>query len=291
MDRRKLQSARFAAREARRAWDAAIDVWEEFEERGLDYSREFVHGPALLRALGPVEGLSVLDVGCGQGRFTRTLAERGARVTAIDWSGPMLAAARRRERHDGLGIRYLRMDARSIGTRWKRPTFDRIVACMSLMDMPGLSTVLRGVRRALRSDGRLVFSISHPMNTAAVGWERASDRNTGAMRIDRYFIERVGVTEWRMARLRRPFDTLHWHRTLESWFGLLEDARFSVDRLMEPRATAAQRRANELLRGASTFPFFLVLGCSPTSPSAVTVGPKTHGPRSTVARAARPSQS
>jgi len=37
--------------------------------------------PALLELLGPVSGMRVLDVACGQGRITRELARQGTDVT------------------------------------------------------------------------------------------------------------------------------------------------------------------------------------------------------------------
>jgi 2-polyprenyl-3-methyl-5-hydroxy-6-metoxy-1,4-benzoquinol methylase len=255
MPPRTLRDPRAAAREALRSWERSADVWDDFEERGLDFSRDVVHGPALLGALGTVRGLRVLDVGCGQGRFTRELARAGASVTAVDWSGGMIRRARAHELRSPLGISYMKRDARTIGSLGRPGTFDRVVGCMSFMDMPGLPRVLRGAHRLLAQDGRLVFSVSHPMNTSAIAWDR------GEMRIGPYFGERVGVTEWRMRRLSRPFDTIYWHRTFEAWFDLLRRTGFEVDILSEPRPSRAAQRAEPRLRGSARFPFFLVLGC------------------------------
>jgi SAM-dependent methyltransferase len=44
--------------------------------------------------VGAVDGLSVLDVGCGTGRHSIQLKEAGAKVTAIDFSERMLDRAR-----------------------------------------------------------------------------------------------------------------------------------------------------------------------------------------------------
>jgi 2-polyprenyl-3-methyl-5-hydroxy-6-metoxy-1,4-benzoquinol methylase len=265
--RPKLNDPAYAARQARLAWERALEAWERFQERGLDYSRDLVHGPALLRAIGEVRGLRVLDVGCGQGRFTRELARAGARVTGIDWSNGMIRLARAHERDAPLGIRYRQLDARQIRGSWPSGSFDRVVGCMSFMDMPGLPRVLAGAHRLLTAEGRLVFSVSHPLNTSAVGWERPAAPVRGPMGVEKYFAERVGVTEWRMKRLDRPFDTLYWHRTFESWFALLKRAGFRVDGLTEPRATPAQARSNPLLRGTRAFPFFLVIDCSKLPPA------------------------
>jgi len=47
-------------------------------------------------------GTSVLDVGCGVGRWSRKLASRGARVTGIDLSPTMIAQAKRRAAAQGV---------------------------------------------------------------------------------------------------------------------------------------------------------------------------------------------
>ena len=44
--------------------------------------------------VGDVGGLEILDVGCGTGRHSLRLAERGAQVHAVDFADQMLARAR-----------------------------------------------------------------------------------------------------------------------------------------------------------------------------------------------------
>jgi SAM-dependent methyltransferase len=51
---------------------------------------EDVRLAALRRALGPVEGKLLLDLGCGKGRFGRRLAEQGACVVGLDPCAAML---------------------------------------------------------------------------------------------------------------------------------------------------------------------------------------------------------
>lgn len=48
-----------------------------------------------LEGCGVVQGKTVLDIGCGSGRYAVALAERGAHVTGIDFAGPMLELARK----------------------------------------------------------------------------------------------------------------------------------------------------------------------------------------------------
>lgn len=249
------------AKRARMAWDRAIDVWEDFQERGKDFSRDQVHGPALRRAIGPLRGRSALDLGCGQGRFTRVLARAGARVVGVDWSREMIRAAQVHERSRPLGIEYHCWDARGLERELRGRRFDVVVGCMSFMDMPEVHRVLRNARRLLKPNGRLVFSVSHPGSTAALRWERSGIRDRGAMLVGPYFNKHVGLTEWRMRRLLRPFDTVYWHRTLEQWFRLLRRAGFVVEGVSELHPTPAQVRRNPLLEGSRRFPFYLVVSC------------------------------
>lgn len=51
---------------------------------------------AVVKSVGPLAGKRILDIGCGTGRFTQRLHELGARVTGLDPSETMLAAARKR---------------------------------------------------------------------------------------------------------------------------------------------------------------------------------------------------
>jgi 2-polyprenyl-6-hydroxyphenyl methylase/3-demethylubiquinone-9 3-methyltransferase len=87
-----------------------FDLLEGRFKRSLDRDDYRLRG--ILRALGPVGGLRILDMGCGKGRFARALENLGARVVGIDLSAAMLseatsvdrvrATARRLPFHEGL---------------------------------------------------------------------------------------------------------------------------------------------------------------------------------------------
>lgn len=81
------------------AWDAVADDWARIVRAGQDPHREQILDPAMLALLGDVAGLRVLDAGCGEGRFSRMLAERGARVVGVDVSARMVELARSYCRH------------------------------------------------------------------------------------------------------------------------------------------------------------------------------------------------
>lgn len=67
--------------DTKRQWDEAARIWVDFVRRGKNYYSEYLNGPALKRTLRDVKGKRVLDIGCGEGCFSRFFAKAGAEVT------------------------------------------------------------------------------------------------------------------------------------------------------------------------------------------------------------------
>jgi 2-polyprenyl-3-methyl-5-hydroxy-6-metoxy-1,4-benzoquinol methylase len=55
-----------------------------------------LEGDAVRDLVGPVNGRTVLDLGCGTGRHTLSFAAEGARVAALDQCRAMMSGARRK---------------------------------------------------------------------------------------------------------------------------------------------------------------------------------------------------
>ena len=254
------EGSSFGDADAQAAWDAAADAWEAFIESGADYYRHAVHGPALLAACLPVEGRDVLDVGCGQGFFSRQLADRGARVVGIDLSEKQIAYARRHEALEPGGIVYHVMPAAEAAEGLGGQRFDLVAACMSLHDMSDPPAVLRSVSRLLPTGGRLVFSTPHPCtDTPYRHWERDDPVDHGPLHIDRYFESGPTVLRWKMGRLLYHWDSPYWRHTLEEWSVMVAEAGFLMRRLLEPRPTEAQVIENPHLEDAYRLPAFLIV--------------------------------
>ncbi|RKH43550.1 class I SAM-dependent methyltransferase [Corallococcus sicarius] len=73
----------------------------------LPVRSEYIEGHTFFKALGSVEGQTVLDLACGDGLYTRQLKARGAhRVVGVDISEEMIGVARRQDEAEPLGIEY-----------------------------------------------------------------------------------------------------------------------------------------------------------------------------------------
>ena len=79
-------------RENREAWEAVASFWHERMGEGNDFVDALIW-PLLKQLLPPRRELRILDVGCGNGLYSRRLAKEGARVMGIDYSAGMIAHA------------------------------------------------------------------------------------------------------------------------------------------------------------------------------------------------------
>jgi 2-polyprenyl-6-hydroxyphenyl methylase/3-demethylubiquinone-9 3-methyltransferase len=128
---------------------ARFDLLERRFKSGLD--RGDVRLEALRACLGPAQGLRVLDLGCGKGRFAAALTEDGAMVTGLDRSAVMLAGAA--AAHFG----RVRGSARRLPLA--DGAFDAVMAVEVFEHLPAaaLDQVLGEVRRVLRPGGTLAI--------------------------------------------------------------------------------------------------------------------------------------
>ena len=109
----------------------------------------------LARRLAVVPGAELLDVPCGAGRLALVLAERGYRLTGVDWSSESLDHARA---HDTLQqVHWQQGDMRDLPWPGR---FDGVF-CMGnsfgYLDDEGNAAFLRSVRNALKPGGRFVL--------------------------------------------------------------------------------------------------------------------------------------
>jgi SAM-dependent methyltransferase len=111
---------------------------------------------SLLDALGPVEGLRVLELGCGAGDLSLELLRRGARLTALDISPASVELTRERAARfrDGADLRAVVAPVEDTGL--EDAAFDRVVGKWILhhVDVPRAA---REVRRLLRPGGHATF--------------------------------------------------------------------------------------------------------------------------------------
>jgi 2-polyprenyl-3-methyl-5-hydroxy-6-metoxy-1,4-benzoquinol methylase len=218
------------AEEAIRRWDRhARRLMANFTSEG-DAHRIVLLNPVLFDLLGPVHGKAILDTGCGDGYLSRLLAQRGATVTAVDFSTAMLELAKARTPAH-LAITYHQGNCEALAFL-EGAQFDVVVSNMVLQDLPDSEAAIAEAYRLVKPGGVYMCSILHPCFwTPESGWERDGAGQKRYWRVDAYFTE---------GRLEQPFpaDTpeplFRYHRTLTSYMATLLRTGFGVEALVEP---------------------------------------------------------
>jgi 2-polyprenyl-3-methyl-5-hydroxy-6-metoxy-1,4-benzoquinol methylase len=237
-----------------RSWDNAAAAWIEHADTSL-YQTRFLQ-PHMFALAGDVAGRRVLDLGCGEGAYSRELARRGARVTGIDGSSRLIDAARQRARDAGLGVDYDCLNANALDGI-ADGTFDLIVASMVMMNVEDYAGAIHEAYRALAPGGALCMSMTHPCFSAPVSdWVGGKGRRAQHFAVDRYF-ERIAWEDRIAPSFRTP--TLRRHRPLEDYMTGAINAGFLLREFHEPMATEADVRAVEKFLPMRRVPYFLFM--------------------------------
>lgn len=139
-----------------------IEVFDALPQSYLDWRRstlgritDALEERLLIERIGPVRGLDVLDVGCGDGVLATKLAAAGAHVTGLDATPAMLAAAGERAARAGASLTLLHGDAEHLP--FHDDSFDIIVSVATLCFTKDTTGPLRKMTRCLRPGGRVVL--------------------------------------------------------------------------------------------------------------------------------------
>ncbi len=115
--------------------------------------RHFNRGQSGMR---PLDGLQLLDVGCGGGLISEPLARLGARVTGLDPAVENIEAARRHAAGQGLAIDY--RAGRVEDLEAEALTFDAVVCLEVVEHVPDPAAFLKACAALVRPGGLLLLS-------------------------------------------------------------------------------------------------------------------------------------
>ncbi len=159
-------------------WYQASDVAEEYEDKRFSGGGRLIdrrEKRAVLEAVAPVEGRSILEIACGTGRFTTLLAEQGADIVGLDISEPMLAQGRAKARSAGVAdtLEFLRGDAGRLP--FPDDHFDAVVAMRFFHLAPTPEAFIAEMRRVTkdlvvfdtfrRRSARSLYNFALPMGS------------------------------------------------------------------------------------------------------------------------------
>lgn len=236
-------------------WTDSANAWIADMGEGGDFGRRFVLDRPMLARVEALAPQTVLDVGCGEGRFCRMLASRGITVVGVDPTVPLIEQARRQDP----GGRYHVAGAEALP--FEDVSFDLVVAYLSMIDMPDLNQAIPEMVRMLKPGGRLLIGNLNGFNTAAqdgLGWKRLLNGKM-AYAMDHYLTEASAWIEWRGIRIRNH------HRPLSTYMRMLLEQGLVLTHFDEPAADPAGPA--ERVARYNRAPWFLVMEWArPTAP-------------------------
>lgn len=209
-------------------WQRSADAWiADMGDRG-DFGRRYVLDPVMVPRALARSPRKVLDVGCGEGRFSRLLKPHGVEVVGVDPTPAMIAAARTR---DTSGV-YLEAPAERLP--FCDETFDLVVSYLSLIDIPDIRSAIPEMARVLRPGGALLIANLNSFNTANgdEGWVKDSGGRRLHYPIDNYMQERAMWIEYRGIRI------VNHHRPLSAYLRALLEAGLILTYFDEPAPVA-----------------------------------------------------
>jgi 2-polyprenyl-3-methyl-5-hydroxy-6-metoxy-1,4-benzoquinol methylase len=225
--------------ESRDIWDANANAWDERISAGGGWQSQVI-APIVEEMLKVQRGESVLDIACGNGFFSRRLAERGVSVVASDFSPKLIELARQRTTEHTERIAYHVVDATdeaqllALGAGGRQ--FDAAVCINALMDMPAIEPLYRALATLLKPGGRFVFSVMHPcFNGQSIAMEAAlpdyAQEPTYSIKVSRYLSAEVTKG---LAISTQPKEQFYWHRPVHALLNPAFAAGLLLDRMEEP---------------------------------------------------------
>ena len=110
-----------------------------------------------INRIASLSGKAVLDVGCGGGILSESMAGAGANVTGIDLADKSLQVAKLHLLESGKQVEYLKIAVEELAI--ERPAHYDIVTCMEMLEhVPDPAGIVTACAKLVKPDGHVFFS-------------------------------------------------------------------------------------------------------------------------------------
>jgi SAM-dependent methyltransferase len=229
---------------SREGWIQSADAWIASMEEG-DLNRELLLDPVLLEWLEPLPKGLILDIGCGEGRFSRKMTGPGSTVIGLD---PVVALAETAHRKGGL---FLVGDGEKLPFPSER--FDLALSYLVLLDIPDYRAAIREMARVLKPGGHALIANVNPLVSSQDGWCRNEKGDKLHIKVDDYLSERGAHVSW------ANIAVYNWHRPLQNYLTAFLDVGLILRRYVEPSPSEAAIEQEQWLAGGRRVPWFHVM--------------------------------
>ena len=136
-----------------------------YDKYALEYSRllksgsrsllanYYIEMPSMLKQIGNIKGIKILDLGCGTGIHIKEYEKRGAQCFGVDLSSAMLKIATRKTKSAKLKKANM-----TEGLPFKKGFFDIVTMSLVIDHVQNIGGVLDEIKRVLKKNGRVLIS-------------------------------------------------------------------------------------------------------------------------------------
>lgn len=206
----------------------------------------YLERPSLQALIGDINGLDILDLGCGSGVYADFLIERGAKnITCLDASESMVELVRNKL---GDRVRAYTQDLTLGLPQEKSNSADVIICPLVLHYIEDVSAIFREVERVLKPGGYLVFSTHHPFADF--------DSSISGNYFERELVSEVWDT------IGEPVEVTFYRRSLAEWINAIASNKLVIAELSEGQvAEEVKRISPERYEYLSKNPNFIFFKC------------------------------
>ena len=237
-------------------------AWDRLSEEYQDRHREFIGQPeprwgmwqlpeSELGVLGEVDGLDVLELGCGAAQWSILLARQGARVVGLDNSERQLEAARGLMAEVGVDFPLVHASAEAVPL--PDASIDIVFCDHGGMTFGDPHRTVAETARLLRPGGLFAFSHSSPLGM--ICWDEEEEKYVPRLVAPYFGMHRFGD---------EPGEPVQFNLPYGEWIRLFRENGFRVDALIEirpPEGAGSTYRSAEDTEWARSWPMEEIWRC------------------------------
>ncbi|MEY4731304.1 MAG: hypothetical protein RL681_250 [Candidatus Parcubacteria bacterium] len=254
------------------SWGGVAGWYDNLLERSGDTYQSKVILPNLLRLVDPHPNELIVDIACGQGMFSRALANNKATVIGVDISKELIALAKKKT----LPNAEFHVAPAHAMPFVQTASADKAVIVLAIQNIENFADVFAECRRVLKPAGHLSLVMNHPAFRipGRTSWEWDEPNAMQYRRVNAYLSDSRAAIDMHPSQSRSGDDrsrennaapgkrTISFHRPLQVYMKALAKHGFAIVKLEEwishkksepgPRAKAEDRARKEI-------PLFLYL--------------------------------